>query len=87
MECTHIFIEIIKKICFDAIPRKNNKGKNKIPRERKKLLNRIKMLKRKRHHSKNWKDRQIIEESIIETEKLLSEHRNQERNVNEKKSN
>ena len=69
------------------VPRKKNKGKNKIPRDRKMLINRIKMLKRKRHRSKNRKDRQRIEENIIETEKILSEHRNQERNMNEKKSN
>ena len=84
-ECTHIFIEIIKKICIDLIPRKNNKCKNKIPRERKKLLNRIKMLKRKRHCSRNKNEKKGIEESIIETELKLSEHRNQERNMNEER--
>ena len=49
------------------------------------MLNRIKMLKRKKHRAKNMKDRRKIEESIIETEKILSEKRNQERNINEKR--
>ena len=48
-ECTYIFLEIIKTICLREIPRKNNKSKSKISRERKMLLNRIKMLKRKKH--------------------------------------
>ena len=48
-ECTYIFLEIIKTICLREIPRKNKKSKSKIPRERKMLLNRIKMLKRKKH--------------------------------------
>ena len=83
-ECTHIFMEIIKKICFEVIPRKSNKRKSKIPRERKKLLNRMKMLKRKKHCVKSRNDKQRIEKSIIETEIELSEHRDQERSMNEK---
>ena len=47
-ECTYIFLEIIKMICLEMIPRKNKTSKSKIPRERKMLLNRIKMLKRKK---------------------------------------
>ena len=86
-ECTYIFLEIIKTICLREIPRKNKKSKSKIPRERKMLLNRIKMLKRKKHCAKNMKDRRKIEESIMETETALSEIRNQERYINEKKSN
>ena len=43
------------------------------------------MLKRKKHWSKNMKGRWKIEESIIETETILSEKRNQERNINEKR--
>merc|ERR1712098_132095 len=38
-ECTEIFIEIITQICISLIPKKFNKGKNKTPRERKKLIN------------------------------------------------
>ena len=84
-ECTYIFIEIIKSICLELIPLKKTISKGKISRERKVMLNRIKMLKRKKHRSKNLKDRRRIEESIIETEKILSEKRNQERSINEKR--
>ena len=84
-ECTCIFIEIIKTICFKIVPRKSIKSKNKIPRERKMLLNRIKMLKRKKHNSKKLKDKRKIEENIIETEKILTAKRTQEKYINEKK--
>jgi len=45
--CTQIFLFIIKMIRSQLIPKKNNEGK-----ERKKMFNRIKMLKRKRHNIK-----------------------------------
>ena len=67
------------------IPRKSKKSNSKIPKERKTLINRIKMLKRKKHRSKNMKDRRKFEENIIETEKMLSIKRNQERYINEKR--
>ena len=51
-ECTYIFLEIIKIICLEIIRRKNKISRSKIPRERKMLLNRIKMLKRKKHREK-----------------------------------
>ena len=54
------------------IPRKNKTSKSKIPRERKMLLNRIKMLKRKKHRANNMKNKRKIEENIIETEKILA---------------
>merc|ERR1712240_414025 len=47
-ECTEIFIYFIRIICFWKIPKKRNKNKNHIPKERKKLLNRIKQLKSKK---------------------------------------
>ena len=68
-ECTHIFLEIIKTICLEIIPRKNKINRSKIPRERKTLLNRIKMLKRNKHRANSMKKKRKIEESIFETEK------------------
>ena len=47
-ECTEMFISCIREICLTLIPKKNYKRKSKVPRERKKMLNRIKMLKRKK---------------------------------------
>ena len=71
VECTQIFLWIVTMICCQLIPKKINKYKEKIPRERKKMLNRIKMLKRKRHNTKNRNDRIKLEECITETEKRL----------------
>merc|ERR1711915_327371 len=69
VECTQIFIWIIIIICCQLIPKTINKCKEKIPRERKKMLNRIKMLKRQRHNTENSNDRIKLQESITETEK------------------
>merc|ERR1711872_147834 len=85
VECTQIFLWIITMICCQLIPKKTNKCKEKIPRERKKMLNRIKMLKRQRHTTKNRNDRIKLQESITETEKRLIEHRKQEKSKNEKR--
>ena len=43
------------------------------------------MLKRNKHRANNMKMKRKIEESIIETEKILSEKRKQERYINEKR--
>merc|ERR1712055_721887 len=51
-ECTEILIYFIKKICAWKIPKKKNKFRNHIPKERKTLLNRIKMIKRKKAQRK-----------------------------------
>ena len=69
VECTQIFLWIVTMICCQLIPKKINKCKEKIPRERKKMLNRIKMLKRKRHNTKNRNDRIKLEVCITEVEK------------------
>ena len=84
-ECTDIFIYFIRIICFWKIPKRRNKNKNHIPKERKKLLNRIKMLKRKKHITKNRNKEKSIENDILETEIKLKEHRDQEKYTMEKK--
>ncbi len=56
-------------------PKKNNKSKTTIPRERKTMLSWIKMLKRNKHRKKNKNKVKLIEDSIIETEKRLLENR------------
>jgi len=43
--CTNIFMEYLLMLCFKFIPRKKAKSKSKIPKERKKLLNRLKIPK------------------------------------------
>merc|ERR1712198_115380 len=48
-ECTEIFMRILELVCKDIIPKKRTWSKSRIPRERKRLLNRLKMLKRQKH--------------------------------------
>ena len=84
-ECTEIFIYFIKMICIWKIPRKTVKNRNRIPKERKNMLNRIKMLKRKKHNAKNRHKEKCIEKNILETELKLKEHREWERNTMEEK--
>ena len=78
-QCTEIFIRCVREICFNLIPKKNCKRKNKIPRARKNMLNRIKMLKRKKNGTRDKSKIKRIENSIIETEIRLAEHRKQEK--------
>ena len=82
-ECTDIFIDCLRRICLKLIPKKLPNNKNKIPRIRKNMLNRIKMLKRKKNTTRDKNKLKSIENSIIETEKRLAEHRKQEKNTTE----
>merc|ERR1712055_1093870 len=84
-ECTELLIYCIKKICLRKIPKKNRMNRDHIPRERKKLLNRIKMLKRKKHREKNKNKAGSIEKDIFDTESELRDHREQERNSKEER--
>ena len=79
-KCSEIFISIIIYICFKFIPPKKPPTGSKIPRERKKLLNRLKMLKRSKHrkHKNNVKKKEV-EKKIEETERNLIEHKRRER--------
>merc|ERR1712060_129964 len=54
IETTNEFISKISNICIENIPKKNKEVKDrKIPREIKKLMNRIKMLKRYKKKAKS----------------------------------
>ena len=84
-ECTDIFIAIIKQLCLMLIPKKSNKKKGNESKERKKLINRMKMLrKRLRHNAKKKSKKLEIEQSIMETERKLVEQRKLERKLKEK---
>ncbi|CAL4120027.1 unnamed protein product [Meganyctiphanes norvegica] len=82
--CTMFIISVLLTICMKFIPRKYIGGKSKIPRERKILLNRMKMLKRTKHRTQNKKKREKISEKIKETEYMLINHRKEERRDTEK---
>ena len=83
---SRVFEEKILKMCVDNMPKKMKERKNKIPKERKKMLNRIKMLKRDKHRAYSKEKKKIIEKKIIETEEKLIENRRREKLENEEKA-
>ena len=83
--CINILLTCLLMICIRFIPKKNERSKNKIPRERKKLLNRMKMLKREKHRTHNNKSKEKIDKKIQETEAMLISHRQEERMTKEKR--
>ena len=80
--CTNIFISIISYICSKLMPPKKPHISSKIPRERKRLLNRLKMLKRSKNRKRN-EEKKEVGRKIEETEKRITEHRKHERYVKE----
>ena len=81
--CTNILMECLLILCFNLIPLRKKQSKSKVPKERKKMLNRLKMLKRNKHRTCNNTRKKIIEKKILETESKIIEHRKQERYLNE----
>ena len=83
-DCTDILMDLLLILCLTHIPVKKQKSRSKIPKERKKLLNRIKMLKRAKHRTKIKNKENAIEVKIIKTEKELLENRRKENRNKEK---
>ena len=79
-ECTTILNNRINEISRKYIPLKGkHSGKRKIPRERKRLLGRLKMLRRQIRKTTNKEKKDEINERVIETDKLLIEARRKEK--------
>merc|ERR1711989_178135 len=77
-DCTELLLHCIKEISLIKIPKKKKRNKSNIPKERKRLLNRIKMLKRKKRRKqveRNKEKIKDIETSILETELKIKKHR------------
>ena len=64
MECTEIFMGIMELVCKDIIPKRRTGSKSGIPRERKRLLNRLKMLKRQTHCTRKMQEKRDRKENI-----------------------
>ena len=63
-------IEKVKNYATENAPKRNNQSNgSKIPKERKKLHNRIKMLKRSKHKAYSNERKRRCERMILETEK------------------
>ena len=87
LEIGKCFLGIIIKICLLHIPKKQKqKSNSKIPKERKRILNRIKMLKRDKHRAFSKEKKQIIEEKIVESEGKLLESRRREKLESEERA-
>merc|ERR1711954_444236 len=57
--CTELLLYYIKEICLIKIPKKK-RNKSNIPKERKRLLNRIKMLKRKKRRKQTERNKEKL---------------------------
>ncbi|CAL4121544.1 unnamed protein product, partial [Meganyctiphanes norvegica] len=73
--CINILLSCLLMLCIKLIPRKKPRIKSKIPRERKKLLNRMKMLKREQHRTYSKLKEKMLEKKIHQTETMLIHHR------------
>ena len=72
IEINKEFISKITNICIENIPKKGKEQKDrKIPKEIKKLINRLKMLKRDKQKAKSIEKKREIENKIEETEVVL----------------
>ena len=85
--CINIFLSCLLIICTKLIPKKNNRSKSKIPRERKKLLNRMKMLKREKSRTHSNKLKEKLDKKIQETEAMVLYHRHEKKRVIENMKN
>ncbi|MCP4337021.1 MAG: hypothetical protein GY679_04215, partial [Mycoplasma sp.] len=78
-------IELLENSAKENAPKRGKKGnKSRIPRERKKLHNRIKMLKRDKHKAYSKEKKRSLEKKILETEQKIIESKRNERSENEK---
>ena len=88
VELNEFLIRKIIDICTELIPKKNDKREDpskRIPKVRKKLLGRMKMLKRGKRKAISSSKKDEIDKKILEVEKQLIDERKNERIRNERK--
>merc|ERR1712002_1360009 len=81
--CLNIFLKIIMELCNKYIPMKKTRNKNIIPKKRKQLFQKIKLLRRSKAKA-NKKRRKEIDNKILEAEKEIINHKREERRRKEK---
>merc|ERR1712002_940648 len=85
IEIIIILLNILNILCVKGVPRKNNEGKKRgKPKEVKKLLNRIKMLKREKRKAYSKEKKKIFESRILETEKEIIKFKQKKKHESEK---
>ena len=76
--CLNIFLKIIVELCSKYIPKKKTRNKNIIPKRRKQLFQKIKLLRRSKNRANN-KRKKEIDKKILEAEKEIINHKREER--------
>merc|ERR1712055_621727 len=85
IEIIIILLNMLSILCMKGVPRKHGEGnKRGKPKEVKKLLNRIKMLKRKKRKAYSKEKKKIFESRILETEKYLIKTKQKKKHESEK---
>ena len=79
------FLEIITNNASENAPKRRQQGNNrKMPKERKRLHNRLKMLKREKHRAYSKERKKRFDKKILETEQKIIDHKRSERLEKEK---
>merc|ERR1711895_337870 len=65
--CLNILLEIIIKLCKKYIPEKKSRNKNTIPKRRRQLFQKMKLLRRSKRNANN-KRKKVIDNKILEVE-------------------
>merc|ERR1739842_88380 len=85
LECTSMLNNIINEICMKNIPiKRSGGGKKRIPKVRRKILGRLKMLKRGKKRAFSKEKKEEMDKKILETEKQLMDSRRIEKIEKEK---
>merc|ERR1711913_179999 len=81
--CLIILLKIVMELCERYVPEKKAKSGSIIPRRRKQLFQKMKLLRRSKK-SANKKRKEEIDRKILEVEKEILNHKKEERNKKEK---
>merc|ERR1712121_453902 len=81
--CLNIFLKIIMGLWNKYIPMKKTRNKNIIPKRRKQLFRKIKLLRRSKTKA-NKKRKKEIDNKILEAQKEIMNHKREERARKEK---
>ena len=81
--CLNILLKIVMELCEKYVPEKKAKSGSIIPKRRKQLFQKMKLLRRSKK-SANKKRKEEIDRKILEVEKEILNHKKEERSKKEK---
>ena len=82
--CLNILLKIVMELCESYVPEKKAKSGSIIPKRRKQLFQKMKLLRRSKK-SANKKRKEEIDRKILEVEKEILNHKKEERNMKKKR--